>query len=190
MDMNDTIKTIKKRRSIRNYKEKQISDEEIKIILEAGLYAPHGSGQLEEYIHFAVIQNKSILEKINNLAKEFAKQSEMEWLRNFGNDINFNCLYNAQTLIIISYNEKWIQPETDCAAATQNILLAAESIGLGGCWLYFPLQAFYSEDCKKLQSELKIPNGYKPITTIIIGYKADEELNIPKKEIKNISYIK
>ncbi|MDR1836223.1 MAG: nitroreductase family protein [Treponema sp.] len=177
---NETLRTIKQRKSIRDYKNKQISDDELKVILEAGIYAPNGSGQLEDYIHFAVIKNKNVLNKINNFAKEFAKQSEMEWLKNYGNEPNFNCLYN----------EDWIQPEIDCAAATQNILLAAESIGLGGCWLFFPLQAFYSEHGKKLLNELKIPDGYRPITSMIIGYKADEKINIPQREIKNISYIK
>jgi len=190
MYTNETLRIIKQRRSIRNYKDKQISDDELKVILEAGIYAPNGSGQLEDYIHFAIIQNKNLLDKINNSAKTFARQSEMEWLKNYGNDPNFNCLYNSPTLIIVSYNENWIQPEIDCAAATQNILLAAESIGLGSCWLYFPLQAFYSEYGQELMKELKIPNGYKPITSLIIGYKADEIINIQKKEIKNISYIK
>jgi nitroreductase len=185
---NETLRTIKQRRSIRNYKNKQISDDEIKAIVEAGVYAPNGSGQLEEFIHFAVIQNKNVLEKINNYAKISASQSEMEHLKNLGNDPGFNCLYNAPALIIVSYNENWIQPEIDCAAATENMLLAAESIGLGGCWLYFPLQAFYAEYGKELLKELEIPDGYKPITSMIIGYKADEKINIPKKEIKNISY--
>ncbi|MDR0718320.1 MAG: nitroreductase family protein, partial [Treponema sp.] len=44
---NEILKTIKQRRSIRNYKDKQISDDELKTIIEAGVYAPNGSGQLE-----------------------------------------------------------------------------------------------------------------------------------------------
>jgi nitroreductase len=187
---NEILRIIKQRRSIRIYHDKQISDEELKTILEAGVYAPHGSGQLEDYVHFAVIQNKSILERINHLAKDFVRKAKIEGLAELGNDEHFNCLYNAPTFIIVSYSETWIQPETDCAAVTQNILLAAESIGLGGCWLYFPLQAFYSEEGKNLLKELKIPDGYKPITSMIIGYKTDEKINIPKREIKNISYIK
>jgi len=187
---NETLRIIKQRRSIRDYKNIQISDDQLRAILEAGVYAPNGSGQLEEYIHFGVIQNKELLDKINNSAKTFARQSEIEWLKNYGNDPNFNCLYNSPTLIIVSYNEQWVQPEIDCAAATQNMLLAAESIGLGSCWLYFPLQAFYSEYGQELRKELKIPDGYKPITSIIIGYKTDEKISIPKKEIKNICFIK
>jgi nitroreductase len=187
---NEILRAIKQRRSIRNYKDKQISDNELKTILGAGVYAPHGSGQLEDYVHFAVIQNKNMLEKINHLAKDFVQKAKVEGFAELGNDEHFNCLYNAPTFIIVSYNEAWIQPETDCAAVTQNILLAAESIGLGGCWLYFPLQAFYSERGKDLLKELKIPDGYKPITSMIIGYKADERINTPKREIRNISYVK
>jgi nitroreductase len=183
---NETLRIIKQRRSIRNYKNKQISDNELKTIIEAGIYAPHGSGQLEEFVHFAVIQNKSILDKINKLAIKFAKQTEL-----FKDvDEKWNCLYDAPTLIIVSYNENWVQPETDCAAVTQNMLLAAESIGLGGCWLYFPLQTFNIEDGMELKKELKIPEGYKPITSMILGYKENEEINISKREVKNISYIK
>jgi nitroreductase len=187
---NETLNTIKQRRSIRNFKDKQISDGELNTIIEAGVYAPNGSGSIEDFIHFAVIQRKVILDKINNLSKEFAVQSQIPGLVELGNDKEFNCLYGAQTLIIISYNTTWIQPETDCAAATQNMLLAAESIGLGGCWLYFPLQAFNTSYGNELLKELNIPDGYKPYQSIILGYKNDKTVKIPKREIKNISFIK
>jgi nitroreductase len=186
MHDNETLRTIRQRRSIRNYKKKQISDNVLKTIIEAGIYAPHGSGQLEEFIHFAVIQNKNILDQINKLAIKFAKQTE--WFKDV--DEHWNCLYDAPTLIIVSYNENWTQPETDCAAVTQNMLLAAESIGLGGCWLYFPLQAFNTEDGTELKNELKVPEGHKPVTSIILGYKENAEINIPERTVKNIDYIR
>jgi nitroreductase len=69
------------------------------------------------------------------------------------------------------------------------MLLAAESIGLGGCWLYFPLQAFNTMYGNELLKELKIPDGYKPYQSIILGYKKDETINIQKREIKKISLI-
>jgi nitroreductase len=187
---NETLKTIKQRRSIRSFEDKQISDEELNTIIETGIYAPNGSGNIEEFIHFAVIQNKEILNKINNLSKEFAVQVQIPDLAGLGNNKEFNCLYGAQTLIIISYSTNWVQPETDCAAATQNMLLAAESIGVGGCWLYFPLMAFNTSCGNDLFKELKIPAGYKPYQSIILGYKNDDSITIPKRKIKNISYIK
>jgi nitroreductase len=187
---NETLKTIKQRRSIRSFKDKQISDDELNTIIEAGIYAPNGSGNIEEFIHFAVIQNKEILNKINNLAKESAVQTQIPCMLELGNNKDFNCFYEAQTFIIISYSTNWVQPETDCAAATQNMLLAAESIGLGGCWLYFPLMAFNTSCGNSLLKELKIPDGYKPHQSIILGYKMDETISIPKREVKNINYIK
>jgi len=187
---NETIRIIKQRRSVRNFEEKQISDEELTTIVEAGVYAPSGSGQIEEYTHFCVIQNKEILDRINSISKEFATQTKIPHLIELGENVEFNCLYGAPTLIIISYNINWIQPETDCAAVTQNMLLAAESIGLGGCWLYFPLQAFMSGQEKELLMELQIPEYYKPNQSIIIGYKKDKKIEKIRREVKNISIIK
>jgi nitroreductase len=169
---------------------KQISDDELNAILEAGIYAPNGSGNIEDFIHFAIIQNNEILDKINIMAKESAVQTQIQNLVELGNIKEYNCMYNAPTLIIISYNKEWIQPETDCAAATQNMLLAAESIGLGGCWLYFPLLAFNSKDGSKLLEELNIPIEFKPIQSIIVGYKHDKDVIIPQRTIKNINIIK
>jgi nitroreductase len=70
------------------------------------------------------------------------------------------------------------------------MLIAAESIGLGSCWLYFPLQAFDNDKNGELMEELKIPQGFKPITSMIIGYNENNEINIPEKKTKNIFYVK
>jgi nitroreductase len=190
MFKNEVLKIIKQRRSIRNYQEKQISDNDLNIIIDAGLYAPNSGGNIEQNICFTIIQDKNILDKINFMAKGFAKQMDMEHLKKLGEDEKFNCLYNAPTLIIISYREKTVCPEIDCSAATQNMLLAVESLGLGGCWLYFPLMAFNSNQGEKLLMELKIIKGFKPYTSIIVGHKEKNEINIPERKTENIFYIK
>jgi nitroreductase len=133
MTENETIKIIKQRRSIRKFLEKQVSGENINAIIHAGLYAPNGGTNLEEDIYFTIIQNKSILNKINFLAKEAAKQSSFEWLKDLGNNENFNCLYNAQTFIIISVKGQSGGTAYDCSAITLNMLIAEKSIGLGSC---------------------------------------------------------
>jgi nitroreductase len=190
MSTNEVIKNIKERRSIRNYTEKQIPDNDLNTIIEAGIYAPNGGGDIENDIYFTIVQNKNVLNKLNSLAKEAAKQTDMEWLKELGNNKDFNCLYNAPTLIIISYKENSPCGIYDCSAVTQNMLLAAESLGLGSCWLYFPLQAFEKDRNGELLKELKIPQKYKPITSMIIGYKENNETNIPKRKTENIFYIK
>jgi nitroreductase len=187
---NETIKIIKQRRSTRQFLEKQVSENDLNTLIQTGLYAPHGGGDIEQDIYFTIIQNKNILDKLNLLAKGAAKQSEMEWLKDLGNNGDFNCLYNAPALIIISNKENSPCAVYDCSAVTQNILLTAESIGLGSCWLYFPLQAFDYDKNDELLKELKIPQGYKPITSIIIGHKGNNIIEIPERKVKNIYYIK
>ena len=145
MIANETLKTIKQRRSIRSFQAEQIKEEELQAVLEAGLYAPNAGDQSW---HFTVVQNRALLDRLNLAAKEAARQMPIEPLRQLGSDDNFNCLYGAPTLIIVSGSERAPMPlDADCAAATQNLLLAAESIGWGragsssSCWLSTPPKA-------------------------------------------------
>jgi nitroreductase len=186
---NEIIQVIKQRRSIRNYKNELIKQEELETIIEAALYAPFGGGETQD-INFTVIQNKDLLEKINKMAKDVAKISELEWFKDLGNDKNFNCLYNAPTLIILSCNKNSMCPESDASMAVQNMLLAAESIDIGSCCLYFPLLAFDFEPRADLMNLLKIPEEYKPIFSLVLGYKEANEINIVEKTIEKINYIK
>ena len=73
MIANETLKIIKKRRSIRSFKDEQIKEEELQAVLEAGLYAPNAGDQAW---HFTVIQNKELLDRLNLAAKEAAKQMD------------------------------------------------------------------------------------------------------------------
>lgn len=185
---NETLKNIKQRRSTRSFKDEQIKDEELQAVLEAGLYAPYA---LDQSRHYTVIQNKELLDKLNIAAKEAAKQMEFEHLRELGNNESFNCLYNAPTLIIVSGNEQVPMPlEADCAAATENMLIAAESIGLGSCWIFFVLMAFSSPQGPELRKELKMPDGYKPYYSVLLGYKNAATVNIPERNSNLITYIK
>ncbi|WP_220184152.1 nitroreductase family protein [Thermoactinomyces mirandus] len=186
MIVNETLKVIKQRRSIRNFKDEQIKDEQLQAILEAGMYAPNAGKQPW---HFTAVQNKDMLVRLNQAAKETAKG--IEHLKEKAYDEEYDCLYGAPTLIIVSGNEQVPVPlEADCAAATQNMLLAAESLGLGSCWIYFVILAFDSPQGDQLRKELKIPDGYKPYYSAIIGYKQDETIHIPDRKPNMVTYIK
>jgi nitroreductase len=168
MVTNETLKIIKQRRSIRSYQAEQIQDEELQAVLEAGLYAPNAGGQAW---HFTVVQNKALLGRLNLAAKESARQMGMEHLKALGNNEKFDCLYGAPTLIIVSGNERSPVPlDADCAAAVENMLIAAESLGIGSCWIFFVLMAFMSSQGDELRKELKIPEGYRPYDAAVFGY--------------------
>ena len=188
MIINQTLEIIKQRRSVRSYKNEQIKDEELQAILEAGLYAPNAGDQAW---HFTVIQNKELLSKLNLVAKESAKHMGIEHLEELGNDEKFDCLYGAPTLIIVSGNEQSPVPlEADCAAATQNLLLAAESVGISSCWIFFVTLAFYSSQGSELRKELKIPEGYKPYYSTVFGYRIDSVDNVSNRKADLITYIR
>ncbi|ATW26824.1 nitroreductase family protein [Candidatus Formimonas warabiya] len=188
MIVTETLKIIKQRRSIRSFKDEQIKEEELQAVLEAGLYAPNAGDQAW---HFTVIQNQEVLDRLNLAAKEVAAQMDFEHLRALGNNEKFNCLYGAPTLIIVSGNEQAPIPlEADCAAATQNLLLAAESLGLGSCWIFFVLLAFNAPQGSELRKLLKIPGGYKPYTSVALGYKKAAAVQAPDRKPNLITYIR
>ena len=123
MIINETLQTIRRRRSVRVFKDQQIGDQELQVVLEAGLCAPNAGNQSW---HFTAIQNGVILRKLNLAAKECARKLDNEGLRKLGNDETFDCLHGAPTLILVSADEKSPIPlGADCAAATENMLLAA-----------------------------------------------------------------
>ncbi len=188
MITNETLKVIKQRRSIRSFKEEQIKDEELQAVVEAAMYAPNAGNQAW---HFTVVQNMDLLERLNSAAKEVARKMDFGNFKALGSDENFHCLYNAPTLIIVSGDGRVPIPlEADCAAATQNMLLAAESLGLGTCWIYFVMLAFQSPLGEDFRKELKIPDGYKPYNTAVIGYKRDTAVDAPERKPGLITYFK
>lgn len=188
MIVSDALKTIKTRRSTRSFKDEQIKDDELQSVLEAGIYAPSAGNQ--QAWHFTVVQNQELLEWLNRTAKEAAKHLDNEHLRKMVNNEKFNIFHGAPTLIIVSGDERAMVIESDCAAANENMLLAAEAIGLGACWINLVLFAFQSPNGKEYCKELGIPEGYKPYCSSVLGYKKIEAVNAPARKENLINYIK
>ena len=177
---NDVLKCIRSRRSIRAYDSKQINEEQLKAILEAGAYAPSAANQ--QSWHFTVIQNKEMMQMMSQDTKEHFKKTENPRFQRIVNDVSFNAFHNAPTAIIISGDEKSIMPQVDCALANQNMLLAAEALGLGSCWINIVIHLFSGEKGDLWKKELGIPEGYKPFYAASFGYKAEEVSALPRKE--------
>ncbi len=183
---NDTLRTIKNRRSTRDFKEEQINDDELQAVLEAGMYAPN-AGDRQAW-HFTVIQNPELISWLNREAKENAKQ--VEHLREMANNESLNIFYGAPTVILVSGEANAIVIESDCAAATQNMLLAAESLGLGSCWIDFVMLAFTGPKTNEYLQELGVPEGYKPYASVALGYKRSEGNSAATRKVNLVNYIK
>jgi nitroreductase len=175
--INETLTTIRARRSIRSYIPQQIKDEELNTIIEAGLYAPSAMNQ--QSWHFTVVQNKDI---IAQMAQDIKEQ--------LGRDEKFNPFYNAPTLIIISGDEKAIAPHADCAAAAQNIMIAAQSLNIGSCWVNMIKRLFMGRNENQWRQDLVIPEGFIPLYSVILGYRADDNAKTPPRKENAVNYIR
>lgn len=186
--MNETINTIKNRRSIRQYKAEQLTDSELQHILDSALYAPNAMNQ--QKWHFTVIQNKDMLDRMVKIIKENIMNSGNEFLMQRASAPDYHTFYNAPTVILISGDEKaqWIQ--IDCGLAAQNITLAAESLNIGSCVITSSGFLFASEKGNQFKKELGIPEGYSHICTIALGYKTSENPAVPPRNKDVINYVR
>ncbi|MEN6618722.1 MAG: nitroreductase family protein [Rikenellaceae bacterium] len=148
MAQNPTLETIFQRKSVRSYTGQPVSVETLTILVKAGMAAPTGMNR--QPWEFLVIQDKEVMTKLSQ-DLPYAKM-----------------LKDAQAAIIVVGNpEKSPYWYLDCSAATQNILLAAESIGLGAVWtLAYPSE----ERMNTIANALSIPLPYRPLCLIPIGY--------------------
>ena len=129
--MRNTLDVIKERRSIRKFKPEQIKEEELQAIVESGLYAP--SAINKQSWNFTVIQNQEILAELNEATKNVARNLDNEALKRIGENEKYNCFYYAPTVILVSGKDEERSKVRDCSAATQNMLIAAESLNIGSC---------------------------------------------------------
>lgn len=184
--MNKVIDVIKQRRSVRDFQSKQISDCDLDTILECAVNAPSACNM--QSWHFTVIQNPQMLEYLNKTAKENLKKSDNDFFKSFGENCK-DLIYGAPTLIIVSGDKKAVDPLIDCSAATQNMILCAQSLGIGTLWNGFINQAFNSPEARQ---KAAIPEGYDTYFGIAVGY-AKEGYEPIKKGIRRegiVNYIK
>jgi len=185
--MNETIEVIKRRRSIRKFKPEQIPDAYLQEILECAILAPNARNQ--QKWHFTIIQNKEMLNKMANIMKEGMLESGINFLVQRAKDPNFNPFWNAPTVVLITADKTARFAEIDCALAAENILIAAESLGLGSIIMTSTELLFKSEKGEQLKKELGVPEGYEHVCVVALGYK--DENPPPKPRRKDvINYVR
>lgn len=151
------IQVIKKRKSIRNFKNTQINDAELKQILFSGCAAPI-SRKAYSSIKIIVIQDKTILQQISSTASSPSDP-----------------LYGVPTLIIISTTKANVKNVEyfNVACIVENMLLAATNVNIGSIYLTYFLRKLVKQ--KGLLLKLGIPEGFIPISAVGLGYIAEAE---------------
>jgi nitroreductase len=152
----DAMEAILSRRSIRSYTDQPVTDELIIKLLEAGMSAPSASNQ--QPWQFVIIDDRAILDEI----PKFHPYSSM--LRKAPLAI---CV--CGDLDLETMRGYWIQ---DCSAATQNILVAANALGMGAVWLgVYPVES----RVKAVQKLLGLPEHVIPLCFISLGFSAEKK---------------
>jgi nitroreductase len=184
--MNEVLTTIKNRRSVRSYTRKQISQDELDQIIEAATYAP--TAHNDQPWHFSVIQNAAVLDTINERSRIGMLATGNDWMTNMASKPGFKVTYDAPTLIIVSGKKDAMAMATDCAAAIQNMLLAAESLGIGSVWLGLTRFFALSEGAREL---IGIPEGYEYYYSVAFGYpEANVARPAPKRNANVVNYVR
>ena len=154
----EALEAIMSRRSIRKYKDNKIPNNTINTLLKAAMNAP--SAHNRQPWHFIVVDDRETLKKV----QEYHQYSKM--------------LEIASHAIIVLGDNKlqetdfWIH---DCSAATENILIAANALGLGAVWLGVHSNEKLIEGTKKL---FNVPENVTPLCIISLGYP--EETKPPR----------
>lgn len=165
---NETLKNIKERRSIRAFKKEQIPDEALKAVLEAGTYAPTSRGMQAPII--VAVQNEQLKEKLANLNAQIMGATS-------------NPYYDAPTYILVMAPEDARYPVHDCSCVLENMMIAAQSLGIGTCWIHREKEMFATEEGKALMREMGLPDGLMGIGALSVGYPDGEPSpQKPRKE--------
>ena len=165
-----------KRRSIRKYLDKPVEDEKIQTILQAALASP--SSKHSNPWEFVVVSDREVLQK-------------MATCRTYGSSMLQYSPLGIAVCVDPAVTDTW---QCDGAIAALNMLLCAEDIGLGGCWVQVNGRTL-SEDETKTADEyirelLNIPGNLRVLCVVSIGYKAEEKkmINTEKLQYEKIHY--
>jgi len=154
---NEVLKALRERRSVRAFKAEQIKDEELKAVLEAGIYAPTGMGRQDPWI-VAVQDPKIIAQLVRMNAAILGVQS--------------NPYYGAPTIVLVfaSRPEKWFTSVNDGTLVLGNMMNAAYAVGLGSCWIHREREMFGTEEGRQLMKRFGLPDGLIGVGSIALGY--------------------
>lgn len=165
--MNEIIKAMKERRSIRKYKSEQIKDTELEQILEAGLYAASGRGQ--QATKLVVVQDKDTIARLSKMNAAV-----------MGADTD--PFYGAPTVVIVFADRNRVTCVEDGSLVIGNMMLAAHSIGVDSCWIHRAKEVFDSQDGKELMEEWGVDADYFGVGNCILGYRDCDYPSAPARK--------
>ncbi len=138
---NAVLQTIRARRSVRRYTDDPVPQEMLDAIVEAGRWAPSGGNN--QSARFLVIKSPEVLKELKALAREEFRRMDItpDTYASIKSSIlqskrgGYDFTYGGAVLILVANRRGYGNAMADSAAAIENMLLAAASLGVGACWI-------------------------------------------------------
>ena len=154
---NEVLEIIKKRRSVRSYKQEAVPEELLDAVLEAGTFAPTGMNKQSPVI-ISVTSEKYRKELSRLNAEVLGKETDP--------------YYGAPAIVLVLANPEIGTFVEDASCVLENMMLAAASLGLGSVWVNRERQIFDSKRGKELLREWGLPERLRGVGSIALGYAA------------------
>lgn len=155
--MNEIIKAIKERRSIRKFKPDMPPRIDIEQIVEAGLYAANGMGK--QAVITVAVTNKTVRDRIAEANRQIGGWPE-----------GFDPFYGAPVILIVLADKNWANRVYDGSLVMGNLMLAAHSLGLGSIWIHRAKEEFEQDEWKKLLSDIGVSGEWEGVGHCAVGY--------------------
>lgn len=186
-----------RRRSVRAYREEQITEEELQTILEAGRNAPSGGNARTS--HLIVIQNKEVLAKLRDVVEqEFA---QMEYREDLYKSLRvsikasqaggYEFFFRAPTLVVVSNRIGYGNAMADSSCVLENMMIAATALNVGSCWIN---QLHWLDEhaaVREFLYSLGMSENETVCGALALGYPANEDaFKVLNKDGNVITYIR
>lgn len=174
--MNEVLKNIRERRSCRKYKADAVPAELIDAVVEAGLYAPSSLGEQSALI--VAVSDKETRDKLSKLNARFTRKPD--------NDP----FYGAPVVLIALARTARDAQFCDGCVMLENMMLAAQSLGLGSCWIHRAKEMYASEEGKAFLAELGVEGDVVGVGHCILGYPDGELPEAPARKEGRVFYVR
>ena len=175
--MNDVIQAMINRRSIRKFKPDMIPQNIIDEIINAGLYAASGMNKQSSII--IAVTNKEFRDKLSQINCKIGGWQE-----------GFDPFYGAPIILIVLADKSWANRVYDGSLVMGNLMLAADTLGIGSCWIHRAKEEFEMPEYKEFLKSLGIEGEYEGIGHCALGYPDMPIANPPKRKENRVFYVK
>ena len=155
--MNEVIKAMIDRRSCRKYRAEKVPKLLIEEVIEAGLYA--ASGRNMQAVKIVAVTDPALRGALSEMNRKIG-----------GWEAGFDPFYGAPAVLIVLADKSCPTGIYDGSLVMGNLMLAADVLGLGSCWIHRAKEEFESEEGKALLRELGIEGEWEGIGHCILGY--------------------